>query len=134
MIRFLRRVFGRKGPSVFADEAEGDEQYDAGTQEMVLSSLDLLEHIASKGENLGSERVINHFFSGEPADVSRAVSLFDSMYYLTDVPEPHLLHVVTRSSLSVQWVKQTIPEMCCIAGEFELTYDGWDCGPEIGPK
>ena len=134
MIRFLRRVFDRRGPSIFPDKVVGGEQYDPETQEMVLSSFDLLEHMVSKGEALNCERVINHFFSGEPANVRRAIPAFENMLNLTDVPEPHLLHVVGRANLSVQWVEQTIPVMCRIAGEFELNYDGWDCGPEIRPN
>ena len=74
------------------------------------------------------------FFAGEPNNVVRAVSVFRSMSYLTDVPEGDRLHVVGRATLSIRWVEQTIPLMCRLAGEFELNYDGWDCGPEIGPN
>ncbi|MCB2051869.1 MAG: hypothetical protein KDE63_10610 [Novosphingobium sp.] len=134
MIGWLRRIFGGHGPSIYSREEFSDEQYDPETQELILSSFDLLEHITNKGEALDSERLVNHFFSGEPANVQRSIPVFQDMLYLTDIHEPHLLHVVGRATLSRSWVEMTIPKMCRIAGEFELNYDGWDCGPEIGPN
>ena len=131
---FLRRMFGRHGPSIYADEGRGDEQHDPETQEMILSSFDLLERFTAKGESSDIERVVSHFFAGEPANVARAVLVFEDMSYLTDVPEPDRLHVVGRATLSTDWVERTIPIMCRLAGECELNYDGWNCGPEIGPN
>ena len=133
MIRLLRKLFGRKGPSIYADEAFGDEQFDPETQEMILSSFDLLERMATKGERFDAERVVSHFFAGEPVNVRRAFLAFEDLDYVTDVPAKDRLHVVGRAALSTRWVELTIPQMCRLAGEFELNYDGWDCGPEIGP-
>ena len=133
MIRFLRRVFGRHGPSIYANEAVGDEQFDPETQEMILSSFDLLERLVERGEKLEGDRIVNHFFAGDRKDVERAATYFRGMGYLTDSPEPHMLHVVENSKLSHRWVEDTIPKMCRLAGEFALNYDGWDCGAEIGP-
>ncbi|KHS49112.1 ribonuclease E inhibitor RraB [Novosphingobium subterraneum] len=132
-MNFLRRWFGPKQRSVFSDEAVGDEQYDPETQEMILSSFDLLEHMSAKGESFEKERVVSHFFAGEPRNVSRAALMFQDLAFVTDIPDHDRLHVVGRALLSHQWVEQTMPLMCRLAGEFELNYDGWDCGPEIGP-
>jgi hypothetical protein len=125
-------VFGRHGPSIYADQAHGDEQYDAETQELILSSFDLLEHMSSKGEDFEQERIINHFFSGWEQDLPRAATAFKGMGYLVDMPDKNRLHVVDRAFVSIDWVEATIPRMCQTAGEFELNYDGWDCGPAIG--
>jgi hypothetical protein len=129
----LRWLFGPKRKSIFADEAIGDEQFDPETQEMVLSSFDLLEQMSARGEGFEKERVVSHFFAGEPPYVSRAVLMFRDLGFLTDIPDLDRLHVVGRGLLTHQWVEQTIPLMCRLAGEFELNYDGWDCGPEIEP-
>jgi hypothetical protein len=129
----LRRLFGPKRKSIFADEAFGDEQFDPETLEMILSSFDLLERMSAKGERFEKERVVSHFFAGEPFNVSRAVSMFQGLGFLTDVPAPDRLHVVGRALLSRPWVENMIPQMCQLAGDFELNYDGWDCGPEIEP-
>ena len=130
----LRRIFGRQGPSIYADERRGDEQYDPETQEMMLSSFDLLERIEAEGGSTDSERLVSHFFAGEPTNVARAAHAFEGMSYLTDIPEADRLHVVGRAALSTDWVERTIPIMCRLAGDFELNYDGWNCGSEIGPN
>lgn len=133
MMRFLRRVFGGHGPSIYSDQPDNAE-YDADTQNMILSSADLLEHMLANGEDLDSEHVINHFFSGEEIDVRRAVKLFDYLGFLIGEQGNGRLHVVERGVLSIDWIEQTIPLMFRRAGEFDLNYDGWDVGQVVGPQ
>jgi hypothetical protein len=133
MMRFFRRVFGGHGPSIYSDEPDSAE-YDSDTQNMILSSIDLLELILAKGEELESERVINHFFNGENTDVIRAARFFDDLGYFISDKQHEKLHIVERDVLSVGWIEQTIPLMCRRAGEFDLDYDGWDIGQALGPR
>jgi hypothetical protein len=130
---FLRRVFGGHGPSIYADE-DDHEHYDAETLDLILSSADLLERIRNSGEDLQMERVVSHFFVGEDHDVARAARLFENLGFLIGVKEDNRLQVVERATLSSAWIERTIPLMCRTAGEFELDYDGWDCGPRLGPN
>jgi hypothetical protein len=133
VIRFLRHIFGRKQP-VDCDDQTDDGDYDADTQEMILSSFDLLEHLENKGEDLKSERVIHHFFVGNHRDIQRASRLFESQGFLVEIKEDNRLHIVERCVLSISWVQRTIPFMLQTSGEFDLEYDGWDCGQTLGPN
>ena len=133
MIKFLRRIFGGKRKGIFDDENE-DNQFDAETQEMILSSFDLLERMVARGEDMSSERAISHFFVGNDSDVERASRLFEGQGFLIGLKEGSRLHVVERSVVDISWVEHTIPLMLQTGGEFELDYDGWDCGPALGPR
>lgn len=135
MIRFLRRIFGGHGPSIYANDSnDGDAEYDAETQEMILSSFDLIEHLQAKGENLENERAISHFFVGEDQDIQRAADLFESWGFLIGMQEDNRLQIVERAVLSNVWIKHVIPLICRTAGEFDLDYNGWDCGRTLGPN
>jgi hypothetical protein len=133
VIRFLRRVFGGHGPSIYDSQGD-DENYDAETQEMILSSADLLEHLENKGEDLGENRAVSHFFVGEKPDIDRAACLFENMGFLIGVRENGRLQIVERAILSSAWIARTIPLMYRTGGEFELDYDGWDCSRPLGPQ
>lgn len=128
MIGFLRRVFGGHKPNASTHEAK-DDPYDAETQEMILSSFDLLEHMQAKGDDLEIERVISHFFFGADRDISRAEGLVRSWGFTLGEREPGRLQAIERAAPNRQWVGATIPMMCRTAGEFDLAYDGWDADP-----
>lgn len=131
-MKFLRRVFGRHGPTIYNDENDG-EYYDAQTQEMIFSSFDLLERLQNV-LSLDSERIISHFFVGEDDNIRRSSGLFRDLGFLIGIQESNRLQIVERAIVSADWIERTIPLMCRTSGEFELEYDGWDCGRIIGPS
>jgi hypothetical protein len=133
VIRFLRRIFGRHGPSIYDNQHCDDGDYDTETYDMILSSIDLLEHLRNAGENVELERAVSHFFVGESCDIKRAGRMFRGLGFLIGVEEDNRLQIVERAILSDAWVARTIPFMHRTGGEFELDYNGWDCGRALDP-
>lgn len=116
-----RRVHGE---SLY--ESSQEEAFDEETTGLIDSSIALLGRMRSRGINLAKPRMVTHLFLGSDHDLSRVAKLLARRGYLIEEQSDGRLLLSEHIAIAEAWIRQVVPEMRQTAGEFDLTYDGWD--------
>jgi hypothetical protein len=119
---WIRRRVHRE--STYANDY--NEAFDEETSELIEAGDDLIERMRRRSVNLTKQRVITHLFVGEDHNLQRASKLLSTMGYLIEEVGDGRLLVSEHHIVDETWVRHATPAMVQTAGEFDLTYDGWD--------